>query len=238
MTITTTLTALPTAPDRADPNTFSARADAWVGALERWSAEINDLTTEINLTAETIDGNTAIIETLVNTAADNVVGQVADDLVAAEAAKQAAVAAANFKGDWSDLTGALSIPASVSHQGGVWLLLNDLADVTASEPSVTADWEVIQDSAIAPTSLRTTAVSVNAAVNERVYVTASGQTVILPLAGVATNGDIVSILVGDFTDTIVDRNVSTIMGLAEDMVIDKAFACIDFMFVSGDWRLV
>jgi hypothetical protein len=66
--------------------------------------------------------------------------EVAADTATASAAETAAVGAANFKGAWSTLTGALAIPASVSHVGKIWVLLVDLADVTASEPSVTADW--------------------------------------------------------------------------------------------------
>lgn len=59
---------------------------------------------------------------------------------AAEDASVAANAAANFKGAWSALSGALNLPAAVYHDGGNWALLNDLADVTASEPGVSADW--------------------------------------------------------------------------------------------------
>lgn len=52
----------------------------------------------------------------------------------------ASVAAANNKGAWSGLTGALSVPASVAHAGGVWMLLSDVADVTAETPGVSAAW--------------------------------------------------------------------------------------------------
>ena len=71
----------------------------------------------------------------------NAVGQAAyENAVAAEDAAQAASAAANFKGSWSSLTGALAKPAAVSHSGTVWALLNDLVDVTTSQPGVSADW--------------------------------------------------------------------------------------------------
>lgn len=52
----------------------------------------------------------------------------------------ASVAAANNKGAWSGLTGALSVPASVAHAGGVWMLLSNVADVTAETPGVSAAW--------------------------------------------------------------------------------------------------
>lgn len=59
---------------------------------------------------------------------------------AAQDARDAAQGAANFKGLWSSLSGPLNKPASVKHNNRIWLLLNNLADVAASEPGVSADW--------------------------------------------------------------------------------------------------
>ena len=58
----------------------------------------------------------------------------------AQDARDAAQGAANFKGLWSSLSGPLNKPASVKHNNRIWLLLNNLADVAASEPGVSADW--------------------------------------------------------------------------------------------------
>lgn len=59
----------------------------------------------------------------------------------AETYKDLAADTANFKGAWSGLTGALNTPAVVAHDGANWQLLNNLADVTASEPSISnSDW--------------------------------------------------------------------------------------------------
>lgn len=59
----------------------------------------------------------------------------------AENYKDVAASYANFKGEWADLTGALSIPASVYHDDTFWMLLSDVADVTATEPAAgNADW--------------------------------------------------------------------------------------------------
>tara|TARA_R110000765_G_scaffold195825_8_gene301310 strand:+ start:2358 stop:3401 length:1044 start_codon:yes stop_codon:yes gene_type:complete len=55
-------------------------------------------------------------------------------------AKESALSAANFKGLWLSLDGSLAKPASVKHSGQFWELLNDLADVTTSEPGVSGDW--------------------------------------------------------------------------------------------------
>lgn len=54
-----------------------------------------------------------------------------------------ATAAANYKGLWSALTGALNKPASVSHAGTFWALADDLADVTAATPGVSGSWVAI-----------------------------------------------------------------------------------------------
>lgn len=59
---------------------------------------------------------------------------------AAATSESNAAATANLKGAWSSLTGAIAKPASVSHNGAIWGLLNNLADVTTSQPGVTADW--------------------------------------------------------------------------------------------------
>lgn len=64
-----------------------------------------------------------------------------------------AIAAANFKGNWSALTGALAVPASVYHSSKFWLLLSNLADVTAKVPGVDAEWlEIITGNVMGPAS--------------------------------------------------------------------------------------
>jgi len=54
-----------------------------------------------------------------------------------------AASAANNKGAWDALTGALAIPASVTHDEKLWVLENSLADVTAHEPGVSAEWTLL-----------------------------------------------------------------------------------------------
>lgn len=58
----------------------------------------------------------------------------------ADQSASVAMASANFKGEWSGLSGALAKPASAAKDGRFWLLLNDLADVTAAVPGVSASW--------------------------------------------------------------------------------------------------
>lgn len=60
--------------------------------------------------------------------------------LAAQESAGIAAAIANYKGPWSGLTGALAIPAAVSHSGKLWLLLSSVADVTTKVPGVAAEW--------------------------------------------------------------------------------------------------
>ncbi len=128
-TITQVITALPTAPDPAtmSPSLFASTAAASVLAQKAMTPELNLMAGQMNTVAGEI-----------NAAIAPVAGQVA--AVAASEANTAALA--NFKGNWSALTGALAKPASVFHNGAFWALLNNLADVTASQPGVSADWQV------------------------------------------------------------------------------------------------
>ena len=83
-----------------------------------------------------------------------------------------------------------------------------------------------------------TATSVTAAANDYVVVTASGQTITLPATPYA--GAVVTVVVaGTFLDTVVARNGSNIMGLAEDLTLDKPYAAMQFTYsdASNGWRL-
>jgi hypothetical protein len=84
--------------------------------------------TEANAQADTVNTQTALATS---------------SAAVSSAASKAALGAANYKGLWSSLTGALSVPASVTHSNVAWLLINNVADVTLSQPGVSADWVVL-----------------------------------------------------------------------------------------------
>ena len=107
------------APQRSDRSTFADRADA------RLTWEDAHLVPELNAAVAQVNDNTVICE-------------------ASAQAAQVAIASSNFKGAWSALTGALAVPASVFHNGAFWVLLSDIADVTAKVPGVAAEWEEAQ----------------------------------------------------------------------------------------------
>ena len=64
-----------------------------------------------------------------------------------------------------------------------------------------------------------------------IYVTTNSQTITLPASPSA--GNEVVIIPGNFVGTIVARNAQNIMGLAENMTIDKAYAAITLTFVDA-----
>jgi hypothetical protein len=50
----------------------------------------------------------------------------------------------NFKGAWGGLSGALAMPATVSHSGAIYALTADVADVTAHTPGVSGSWQLVR----------------------------------------------------------------------------------------------
>lgn len=124
-------------PQRTQPAaTFATNADDWLTYQTGQPTEYNALAVYIDAIALTID-------------ADAVAADASATAAAASAA--AASSAANFVGAWSAQTGAANVPYSVAHNNITWLLLNNLADVTTSEPSVTADWQAVDANFYQPT---------------------------------------------------------------------------------------
>lgn len=129
------------APSRADDgDQFTAKADALLTDLQPFAEQANTLASFVNTKA----GEAA---SSAQEAAASVAGAAQSEADAevfrneTEAARDAALALVNFAGKWADLTGPLNTPATVFHNGAYWNLLNDLADVTASEPANdNADW--------------------------------------------------------------------------------------------------
>jgi hypothetical protein len=117
-------------------------------------------------------------------------------------------------------TGTVTIPAGASISG--YLTTSAAASTYETQYSIT-----------------TTAINKTLANRERCTVTASGLTITLPATPAA--GSEVSITIGgSFTNTVVARNGSNIMSLAENMTIDKADATVTFYYVDATrgWRVL
>lgn len=165
--IDTTITSHPTPyPDKdtQSPSEFNSAVDnhlQWIAEnlvpdINDWAIEANDVRGEVNtLRDESFNWSNANEGVLLTDSADHsgysswhhrVKAKDAQNAAEvaknnANGAKEIAQAAANFKGEWGDLSGSLSVPASVYHLGEYWQLLNDLGDITTSEPGYTnSDW--------------------------------------------------------------------------------------------------
>ena len=77
-------------------------------------------------------------------------------------------------------------------------------------------------------------------VNRQVrYVTSDSQTITLP-SSPGVGNEVVVINGGEFSATVVGRNGSNIMSLAEDMTLDVNYAAVTFLYVDATrgWVLI
>lgn len=114
-----------TLPDPSDRSTYGSRGRAL------WAWETLNLAPGINLLAS---------QTLQNA-----------EFSSQMAAQAASVA--GFLGEWGDQTGAATMPASVLHNDVFWVLLADVADITAHEPGVSVVWGEFDEAATAADTL-------------------------------------------------------------------------------------
>jgi hypothetical protein len=86
-------------------------------------------------------------------------------------------------------------------------------------------------------AISTTSISKTLVNREFCEVVTSGLTITLPAS--PSSGWEVSVNVGNFTDTIIGRNGSNIMSLAEDLTLDVAYRQVDFVYVNSTvgWRI-
>ena len=139
-----TPSAAATVPDRSDRAGFPAAMHAFF----TWLAG-DMLSDVVALAGNAFTNATAANEKAIaaaqsaSDAATDGAAQVALATAQAGLAADSATAAASvagFVGAWAAQTGALNMPASVTHAGKFWLLAQNLADVTADEPGVSAAW--------------------------------------------------------------------------------------------------
>ena len=101
----TTITALPTAPSRADPANFRTRADAFMAALPTFATETNTVAGEVNTNAS----NAATSASTATTQAGTATTQAGNASASAAAAAASALTALNAPGTSATSTTSLSI---------------------------------------------------------------------------------------------------------------------------------
>lgn len=125
-----TITELPIPPSRLDPANFSARADEFLGALPQFQTEMNTAGDFVSEKSEQVATDLTIVTEFKDQAEQSAV---------------IALGAANFKGQWENITGSLEIPASVMYDEKIWILLQDISDVTTVQPGSIGSSEVWMD---------------------------------------------------------------------------------------------
>ena len=112
-----------------------------------------------------------------------------------------------------------------------------VGQVLSTNGTGTLGW--IAAGGLAPYSITITAVSKTLVDRERCTVTASGQTITLP-ATPAAGAEVAVTVAGTFTDTILARNGSNIMNLAENITIDVADVSVTVYYVDATrgWRII
>lgn len=154
---------------------------------------------------------------------------------ASEASSLASAGSSNFKGDWSALTGPLNRPASVAHAGRIWLLLQDLANVASATPADGSAYWRANDILLPLVHVSGTTQTAIASYHYSLE-NAAASTLTLPAA--PAEGAMVWVTVAnDRYDNSVARNGSTIMGLAEDMLLDNPIS-YQLRFINSSWRLL
>ena len=139
------------APSTKDPDKFNPRADTLFSEQIAFVPDINMSIEELNTVAGEVNVNKIESETARDKAEDWADGDIDTEIETdkysakhwsskAEESKNSLASSVNFKGNWSDLTGSLSAPASVYHLSLFWQLASDLADVTVKVPGTDSEW--------------------------------------------------------------------------------------------------
>jgi len=124
-------------------------------------------------------------------------------------------------------TSIIGLPAENSI-GAVHIQDDAVTTPKIADDAVTADKIASEPIAVGIVTVAT-AFSMTATVNTHVYVSASTQTITLPVS--PTIGQRVMVTVGNFEDTVIAGNGSNIMASATDFTMDAAYLSIQFIYI-------
>lgn len=218
------LSAQPVFPALSNRITYNADVYAWASAMRvTFAPELTALAGNVYANAQEVAANTA-------------------DVLAMEgvvvAAQAIVLAAANFKGTWATRTGAAVVPYSVSHLGGVWLLLSNLADVTAKVPGTAPEWQRID---YMPIEEVNTTSKTAVAGGTYLLLNAGLTTIFMPASPVSGMAPIRVKVGNGRVDNLLNFNGSDHMDVtwATDptMEIDDALAAVRCEYLVNKWRI-
>lgn len=213
-----------------DPVEFNQRSEAVTLQMPGWSEDLQALGNVGHLNAISSMEFAADSQGFAQAAADRL-GDV-------QTAANGAFAAANYKGEWSTLSGALNVPATVTHLGRLWYLKLNLANVTSQAPALGSTyWGEVSRNDF--TVLACPAGSTNAADRGMYRMTAATSVLVLPAS--PFHGMVVAAVnVSGTLAPVIQRNGKTICGDAEDYLMNQLGWQIVLQYdsTSGDWLRV
>lgn len=224
MPITTppTLAPAPDVPNSNDPEvTFDSMFEAFFAYLR------NTFVSTVNAIAAACFDNATSAQASATASASSA--------AASQASAATSLAGSKFIGDWAGKTGQQLRPASVAHIGRIWMLLADLPNIEAAEPAEGSPYWRAYDVVLPLAHVTTAAQTAVAGYN---YSLEFAGSTTLTLPAVPAEGAMVWITVANGRyDNTVGRNGSTIMALAEDMLLDNP-TTYQLRFINGSWRLL
>lgn len=210
-----------------DESTYNSTAESFTSNMPPWGADLKAVADSAKTNAEHSHAKAGESAASAQTAADR--------LVDVNSAASGAFAAANYKGEWSGLAGALNLPATVTHQGRLWYLKSNLANVATQAPALgSIYWGEVgrNDFTVLPCPAGTTI-----AADRGMYRMSSGSSV-LQLPASPFHGMVVAAVnVSGTLSPVIQRNGKTICGDAEDYVMNVLGWQIMLQFdsASNDW---
>ncbi|MCD2164278.1 hypothetical protein [Comamonas koreensis] len=210
-----------------DEATFNVTAENFTTQMAPWGGDVKAVAESAKTNAEYSNQRANDSNTSAEAAAAR--------LVDVQTAANGAFAAANYKGEWSTLTGALAVPATVTHLGRLWYLKLNLANVTTQAPALGSTYwgEVSRnDFTVLPCPAGTT----NAADRGLYRMTAATSVLLLPAA--PWHGMVVAAAnVSGTLTPVISRNGKTICGDAENFTMNALGFQIVLQYdsLSGDW---
>ena len=213
-----------------DEATFNVTAENFTTQMAPWGGDLKSVADSAKTNAEYSNQRANDSNTSAEAAAAR--------LIDVQTAANGAFAAANYKGEWSTLSGALNVPATVTHQGRLWYLKLNLANVASQAPALGSTYwgEVSRnDFTVLPCPAGTT----NAADRGLYRMTSSTSVLLLPAA--PWHGMVVAAAnVSGTLTPVISRNGKTICGDAENFTMNVLGFQIVLQYdsISGDWMRV
>ena len=210
-----------------DEATFNVTAETFTTNMPPWGADVKAVAESAKTNAEYSNQRANDSNTSAEAAAAR--------LIDVQTAANGAFAAANYKGEWSTLSGALNVPATVTHLGRLWYLKVNLANVTSQPPALGSTyWGEVSRNDF--TVLPCPAGATDAADRGFYRMTSSGS--ILRLPATPWHGMLVAAVnVSGSLSPVIHRNGKTICGDAEDYLLNQLGWQIALQYdaASGDW---